>query len=775
MRKSLHILCLPLLFALLAIGCSGSSEGGGDADYNFDTGGLPSTDTSTTVDADGSADTATAPDTIAPCDIEALFERNGCTTSGCHGDAYRSTPPLVGNDFESRLVGQRSLRPDCHAEIIDADDPSQSLILRLTDPARYDAATDCGSPMPPYGAAMSTDDVACLEGWVRQLATTSAEGSAEGSAATFEPQPLESAVAKAKALLHGGSVTDEDLATARSGPDGLRTLVDGWVRDDAFEVAAKDLFAVALRTQLQGSVLDILDGSQRFPSGKLNAAIAASPAETAWGVVARNEPLPNIATTRKFVVSTAELVILAWFETLAAERQISHTVTLSTATPPSDGQAAADRRWIFPPPAGRTCEVNTSPSGGGYLVSSTALLPMLFGRIPCQSANSHNLDAPVIRPEDYTDFRTVQLVPGQAVTPFYDVAALRNAQTIGVRVPRVGFFSTLGFRINWRTNVDNDFRVTTHQALIGALGAGLAAGDATEATSDAGLDVAHTIASTDCYACHRLIDPMRLYFSTAMTTAQFPRESGPSLQPSFAFLGVQSEAEGLDGFAETLAEHPRFATAWTQHVCAWANGTACDEGDPEFQRIATVFRERGYQFRTLVAEVITSPLTTGLAPTLQSSSHPFGIAIARQKTFCHLLEQRLATNVCASSGVSAALGLIPADSFVRGAAAPLITVDPNLFQFAAAEAFCRTVATLPAIVSTSSSALFPADDSALTLSRIVEKLMGLPPSHPRHRAAVAALFGHYAAARDAGATAITALQSAFVMGCVSPDVLGVGL
>ena len=775
MRKSLHILAGSLLFALFAIGCSGSSEGGGDADYNFDTGGLPPTDTSATVDADGSADTATAPDTTAPCDIAALFERNGCSASGCHGDAYRSTPPLVGNDFESRLVGQRSLRPDCHANIIDPAAPEESLILRLTDPARYDAANDCGAPMPPYGAAMSPDDVSCLEGWVRQVAAAAAEGSAEGSAATFEPQPLESAVAKAKALLHGGSLTDADLATARSGPDGLRTLVDGWVRDDAFEVAAKDLFAVALRTQLQGSVLDILDGSQRFLSGKLDAAIAASPAETAWGVVARNEPLPNLATTRKFVVSTAELVILAWFETLAAERQLSHTVVLSGATPPSDAQAAADRSWTFAPPSGRTCVINTTPSGGGYRVSSTALLPMLFGRIPCRDANSYNLAAPLIRPEDYTDFRTVQLVPGQAVTPFYDLAALRTAQTIGVRVPRVGFFSTLAFRINWRTNADNDFRVTTHQALIGALGAGLVAGDATEATSDAGLDAAHTSASTDCYACHRLIDPMRLYFSTAMTTAQFPRESGLSLQPSFAFLGVQSEAEGLDGFAETLAEHPRFATAWTQHVCAWANGTACDEGDPEFQRIATVFRERGYQFRTLVAEVMSSPLTTGLAPTQQDEERPFGVAIARQQTFCHLLEQRLATDVCASSSVKAALGLIPADSFIRGAAAPLITVDPNLFQFAAAEAFCRTVATLNAIVSTSSAALFPADDSALTLSRIVEKLMGLPPSHPRHRAAVAALFGHYAAARDAGATALTALQSAFVMGCVSPDVLGVGL
>ena len=36
MRKSLHILAGSLLFALFAIGCSGSSEGGGDADSSGD-------------------------------------------------------------------------------------------------------------------------------------------------------------------------------------------------------------------------------------------------------------------------------------------------------------------------------------------------------------------------------------------------------------------------------------------------------------------------------------------------------------------------------------------------------------------------------------------------------------------------------------------------------------------------------------------------------------------------------------------------------------------
>lgn len=759
--------------ALLAAGCSDapSKEQG----FDLDTWRAPIGDAT---DGSGIRDTRPSEDTGPgvgdDCDVAAIFEQHGCTTAGCHGDAYRSTPPLVGKEFGLRLVGQRSLRPGCNAQLIDPASPDNSLILHLTDPARYDASTACGLPMPQEGADMQPEEVACLEAWVRDLALQAGTDATTGSGEAFEPQSVESAVAKAKALLNGGSVTEEDLATARASSDGLRSLVEGWVRDDAFEVAAKDLFAVALRTRLQGSVLDLLDGSQRFPASRLDAAIADSPAELAWGVVARNEPFTNVATTRKFVVSTAELVMLAWFETIASERSLTHTVVLSAATPPSDAQAAADRRWVFPGP-GRACDVSSSPASGGYLVSSAALLPMLFGRIPCRDANSYDLAAPRIRPEDYTDFRVVQLVPGMEVTPFYDLDTLRGAQTLGVRVARPGFFSTLAFRINWRTNDDNDFRVTTHQALIGALGASIAAGDATEPLSEAGLNTAHADASTDCYACHRLVDPMRLYFSNAMTPAQFPRESGSTLQPTFAFLGVQSEAEGLEGFAETLAEHPRFAEAWTQHVCSWANGTECDEGDPEFRRIADLFRARGYQFRTLVTEVLTSPLTTGLAPSVQGGAAQHGIAIARQQTFCHLLQQRLGTDVCATPSVAPALGLIPADSFLRGAAAPLITVDPNLFQFAAAEAFCRNVATLPAIVSTSPSALFPADDSALTINRIVERLMGLPPSHPRHRAAISALLGHYAAARDAGASALLALQSAFVMGCTSPDVLGVGL
>ena len=81
MRKSLHILCLPLLFALFALGCEEAPKE--PSEYNFDTDGLPPIDTSGSVDTGSSSDTAVAPDTTAPCDIEALFERNGCTTSGC--------------------------------------------------------------------------------------------------------------------------------------------------------------------------------------------------------------------------------------------------------------------------------------------------------------------------------------------------------------------------------------------------------------------------------------------------------------------------------------------------------------------------------------------------------------------------------------------------------------------------------------------------------------------------------------------------------------------
>ena len=41
---------------------------------------------------------------------------------------------------------------------------------------------------------------------------------------------------------------------------------------------------------------------------------------------------------------------------------------------------------------------------------------------------------------------------------------------IALQLPRVGFFSTLSFLANAETNQDNQFRVTTNQALIAALG-----------------------------------------------------------------------------------------------------------------------------------------------------------------------------------------------------------------------------------------------------------------------------------------------------------------
>ena len=39
----------------------------------------------------------------------------------------------------------------------------------------------------------------------------------------------------------------------------------------------------------------------------------------------------------------------------------------------------------------------------------------------------------------------------------------------------------------------------------------------------------------------------------------------------------------------TLASHPHFAAAWAQKLCYFANSVACDETDPEFQRVVEVF------------------------------------------------------------------------------------------------------------------------------------------------------------------------------------------
>ena len=98
-------------------------------------------------------------------------------------------------------------------------------------------------------------------------------------------------------------------------------------------------------------------------------------------------------------------------------------------------------------------------------------------------------------------------------TAFYDLAvAPRRRPSSCSTIPRVGFFSTPAFFANWQTNISNQMRVTTHQALIVATGSSIDGTDTTTPPGTPGLDAAHATQAA-CFGCHKMLDPTRSIFS----------------------------------------------------------------------------------------------------------------------------------------------------------------------------------------------------------------------------------------------------------------------
>jgi hypothetical protein len=66
-------------------------------------------------------------------------------------------------------------------------------------------------------------------------------------------------------------------------------------------------------------------------------------------------------------------------------------------------------------------------------------------------------------------------------------------------------------------------------------------------------------------------------------------------------------------------------------------------------------------------------------------------------------------------------------------------------------------------------------DPAAAIADFTQTLLGLTPSDPRSGPIVSALNAHFAAARDAKVSASIALQSTFVVACLSPSSLAIGM
>ncbi len=645
-------------------------------------------------------------------------------------------------------------------------------------------------------------------------------------AVPFEPDPPRVYVAKVKNVLVGLPPTDQEVAAVAKDPSQLRGLIVGWMQLPSYSAKMLTFFQLAFQ-QTQVTINDFAD--QTYPRQAVaNAYTRALLARNAQESFARTvlqlntegKPFTETMTTRRFMLTPALMELYAYLDVWQVDdagkvtdrygrAHLGQTITVGAAQGPIPIEQTLDPKspnymhWYDPDVANAGTGMATGCGGDPivYPMRSDALHFLLYGSLIAQKGTAGNkcqqvggsASAPQLTAADFDSWKMVTVrapIAGEARTDFFDLPKLRSGTELVLTTPRLGFFSTPAFFANWQTNISNQMRVTTNQTLIVALGAAVDGTDDTVASSTPGLDTMHA-QSGDCFGCHQSLDPTRSIFASTyswnyhdQTEAVFASQKG-----RFVFHGVQKPLSGIADLGDTLAHHPLFAQAWVQKLCYYAGSSACDTDDPEFKRVVSVFERSGYVWNTLVAELLASPLITHAQSTQTASRHGVTIAVARRDHLCAALSSRLGlSDVCgltpktlkdARATVPQIATGLPSDGYGRGAIAPVLPNEPTLFYRAAVENVCATLATK--VVDAKSSALVPGQKSwsssapEAAVADFVSTLMALTAGDPRTGKAKMLLLAHYNAALQGGATTTDALRSTFIVACVAPSSISIGL
>ena len=160
----------------------------------------------------------------------------------------------------------------------------------------------------------------------------------------------------------------------------------------------------------------------------------------------------EIATTREWMVTTANLVLLLYPDQVMSSADSLTSRPLTPRTPRRLVNQVRQKKWHIP-----SLEVECR-------FNQVDALSMLFGFIRqgrCDgTTRNQRFDTGPLTDEDFSDWRLVTFTRERNLAdedqiPFYDVPRLRNATEITTRLPRIGFFTTSAFFQNWATNVDN--------------------------------------------------------------------------------------------------------------------------------------------------------------------------------------------------------------------------------------------------------------------------------------------------------------------------------
>ena len=673
------------------------------------------------------------------------------------------------------------------------------------------------------------------------------------SVAPFEAVAPAVYTLKVKNLLTGSPASANEIAAVVTDANALRSLVIQWMEDPAALDKLQAFFQTAFQqTQISQTDFEDqgMLNTGDFNLMMLSQNLQEGMARTAVAITQANQPFTNTVTTHQFMRTTAMMAFYTYIgsgtsalaPTFYADYvapSVGTAISVQDSLDPNsanymhfsvaapfdcyvpnldttghvvvvNGKAQAThytynerifdsnpRRWLF----GLLVAGRITYGSGRHVLATYENIVIPSDVAPADrhlyaTACAAGLSTqPLVQSSDHTDWRLVSVrAPNsnEISTPFYDIPALRTQNELVSHTPRVGFMTHPAFFANYPTNQSNDERDIANQALIVALGRSINPTDKGAVTVlDTGTDGEHSNPTSACFSCQATLDPMRLVVTRNWTYGYNLQTSATSLaeKPVFSFDGVTTPIATNDDWAQVLVSHPLYAGSWVQKLCYYANSAPCSPDDPEFLRIQQIFISSNYNFRTLVTEVMSSPITTGESETKTWQDNGETVSIARYNHLCHTLNRRLQLNVdiCsgnAPAGIDAAsrtfaatqaasvAANISADGYTRGAESPVLALQPGMFYRSAAESLCEIAASF---VVDQPSSIYQSSRQADALTGFVNDIMGLQATDPRAAQARAVLDAHMAEALKAGASATVALRSAFVVACLSPSFLAIGL
>lgn len=633
-------------------------------------------------------------------------------------------------------------------------------------------------------------------------------------------------VVKVKNLLTGLPATDAEVQAVTADPHALSGLIDQWTARPEHREKVLDFFRNAFQQNqvtlagLQNSIgLAAGNGTNNSfyvnetapynVTAQLERAMMDSFALTVWRLISDDQPLTAALTTRRYMLNPPLMSLMSFVDEMAVNdygsvtdrfllRNPSFGFTLDTTQNISvwdtlDPTSPYYMRWTHPMSTG--CRQPVLTYGGGQVNfgnpdNAINLFNFLFGKMQggCTTGTVNRFRSQWTD-ADWNDWRMVTIEPADSARDtspvFYDIPKLRGTFELRLRTPRVGFFGTLAFQANWATNTANLARVTANQTLIVALGKSFDGTGNTVPIFDGTLDKDHATPNSSCYSCHQTLDPFRQFFrqSYSLYYRDQTDTSQKRMPAAFAVDGVQASGEGVGDLAAILASHPRFAVAWTQKLCNWANSAPCMESDPEFERIANAFRKSGHKWKVLVRELFSSPLITLAKNTRTSETRGISLSVLRRDHFCVALSNRLGIpDLCAMSSadvtpyntaVKRYAAFVPVDAYSRGFEIGSLSTDPNAFFRIGTESVCILIA--ERVVDTGMDTRYSSAQPAKALDDFVATIMALPPSDPRATEARQILQEHFELAKSSGANPSDALKSTFTLACESPSSVVMGL